>query len=304
MDKELNEELQYIELIYNEIINNAALFLSKLGLKDDIVGINVLVKYMIQNGYLTNNQVLGGSDKLSTDELENTFFRLDNAGLLVPYGCSICRHIANFLFSLYNFLGFGNSELFVYRPLINVDFNSLYDMPLQDIQKVLDSLLCDYDLEGEYDFETIITRDDITFDIAYTGADEISKIFGNHALNLVLDRKGQMHLFDSTSNLVGVKDDNERVIKMYQSKDFFLKWFVRDFYNSHYEETHGKFNNALWLLENFSASSVQSDMREIKMYEEECLKLVAEFERFKIENRDNYDGVSRSVAKLIRSLEK
>jgi len=103
MGKELNEELQYIELIYNEIINNAALFFTKLGLKDDIVGINVLVKYMIKNGYLTNNQVLNGSDKLSTDRLENTFFRLDNAGLLVPYGCSVCRHIANFLFSLYNF---------------------------------------------------------------------------------------------------------------------------------------------------------------------------------------------------------
>ncbi len=304
MGKELNEELQYIELIYNEIINNAALFFTKLGLKDDIVGINVLVKYMIKNGYLTNNQVLNGSDKLSTDRLENTFFRLDNAGLLVPYGCSVCRHIANFLFSLYNFLGFGNSELFVYMPRINVNINLPYDMPSQEIQKVLDSLLDDYDLERKYDFETIITRDGITFDIAYTGDDELFKIYGNHVLNLVLDRKGQMHLFDSTSNFVGVKDDNERTIKMYQGNGLYFKWSVRDFFNSHYEETHGKFNNALWLFDNFPASSVQSDMREIMMYEKECLKLGPEFERFKRENQDNYDGVSRSVAKLARSLEK
>lgn len=304
MDKKLNEELQYIEFTYNKIINNVALFLSKLGLKEDIVGINVLVKYMIKNGYLNNNQVLESSYCLPTAKLMYNFFRLDNAGLLVPYGCSLCRHIANFLFSLYNFLGFGNSEIFVYEPLIKVNIKSPYDISSQNIPKVLDNLLSSYDLEGEDDFETIITRDGITFDIAYTGVDEERKIYGNHVLNLVLDRNGQMHLFDSTRNFVGVKDDNERTIKMYQDNDFFLKWFVRDFFNSHFNETHGKFSNALWLFDNFPASSVQSDMREIKMYEKECLKLVPEFERFKRENQVNYYSVTQSVARLARRLEK
>ena len=304
MDNLFYEELLYIELIYNEVISNMALFLSKLGLSSDETRINVIIKYMIQNGYLTNNQVLCGSNYLSTDKMENQFFRLDNAGLLVPYGSSICRHIANFLFSVYSFLGYRSSQLFVYCPSISVDFSASKNISFEKIQNVLNSLLADYDLEGEYDFETIITRDDITFDIAYQGIDDVSRLYGNHVLNLVVDRKGQIHLFDSIKNFVGTKDDDKRVIKMYQGSDFYLKWYLRDLYYSSFEDTHGKFNNAMWLFDSFPVADLKSDMRKIRMYEQECLKLIPEFEQFKRENGENYDGIAHSVDKLIRSLEK
>lgn len=296
--------LLYMESMYNEIIFNMAYFLDRLGISSDVVGINVIVKYMIQHGYLTNNQVLNQSDHLPTDDIENIFFRFDNAGLLVPYGLSICRHIANFLYSLYTFLGYGNSEIFIYRPNISVNY-SVKDgetVSFLDVQNELDKLLEPYDLTSDYDFETMLTRGNITFLISYKGCDELTSTFGNHVVNIVIDRNGMAHLFDSINNFAGVKSEVSGTINMYQGSDIYLKWFIRDYYNQSFQDSREKFRNANFLLDSFPFASYKTDLSIIRKYEEFCLKLGTEFQQFKTQNSEYYDKISGGVQKLVRTL--
>jgi len=304
MDDLFYEELLKMEMAYNEIINNMAYFLNRLEVSLDVIGINVIVKYMINQGYLTNNPVLNHSDKLPTDLVENNLFRFDNAGLLVPYGCSICRHIANFLFSLYSFLGYGNSELFIYRPDLSVIYSTKEgeNVSFSDVQNELNKLLEPYDLTSDCDFETMLTRGNITFLISYKGCDELASTFGNHVINIVIDRNGNAHLFDSINGFVGDKSELSGTINMYQGSDIYLKWFIRDYYNQSFQDSREKFKNANFLLGSFPIASYKTDLSIMMEYEKDCGQLGREFLQFKKQNSDYYDEISGGVKKLVRIL--
>ncbi len=304
MDDLFYEELLKMEMAYNEIINNMAYFLNRLEVSLDVIGINVIVKYMINQGYLTNNPVLNHSDKLPTDLVENNLFRFDNAGLLVPYGCSICRHIANFLFSLYSFLGYGNSELFIYRPDLSVIYSTKEgeNVSFSDVQNELNKLLEPYDLTSDCDFETMLTRGNITFLISYKGCDELTSTFGNHVINIVIDRNSNAHLFDSINGFVGDKSELSGTINMYQGSDIYLKWFIRDYYNQSFQDSREKFKNANFLLGSFPIASYKTDLSIMMEYEKDCGKLGREFLQFKKQNSDYYDEISGGVKKLVRIL--
>lgn len=298
------KELKDMQEIYNQIIQNMKVFLQKIGVSSDVVGINVIVKYMINGGYLTNNAVL--TDNVSYFSkialMEEEYISLSETGVLVPYGCSACRHIANFMYAIYGSLGYQSSQLFVYAPDINIKNNPPKGMNNKQIAKVLESLLNELDFDVEYGFETIITREGIEFSIECSGTGQNLLDDSNHTINIVVDRAKKLHIFDSTSNSVGTKSDKSDIIKMYLDDNFYIPQYIKDHFNFDYDATYFEFANALSFLKHYPTAEIEEDFRKIREYEQECFGRISDFKQFKAQNSKYYDEISGGVQKLVRKL--
>lgn len=297
------KEIELIKSYYEEIIYNMSRYLESIGVASDVVGINIIVKYMIQQGFLTNNILIVNGNYFSKIALiEENFISLSESGLLVSYGCSTCRHIANFMYVLYSFLKYQNSQVFVYSPTINIEYKATNDMEKKQIGEVLESLLSELYFDTEHDFETIITRNGIEFSIKYSGVSPDILVRGNHTINIIVDREKSLHIFDSTLNRVGVKSNRSDVIKMYLDNNFYIPQYIKDYFNYNYETTKLEFIDALSLLRYYQTPDIDEEFRRIKEYEQECLGRISEFERFKAQNSEYYDKISGEVRKLVRTL--
>lgn len=301
-----NRDIHNMKVNYKEIIYNLAIFLESTGVSSDATAINMIVKYMMSCGFFTNNELLPSS-KLSKDvvDMELHYLRLDNMGMMVPYGFVSCRHIANFLYTLYSFLGYQNSQLFVYEPIVKsyVDFGD-NDIPGVQVQKNIDSILGKLDLFSLSDFQIQEIIDGVRYEITYQKINPAGITGGNHTINIVLDKQNELHLFDSTFDRVASKTSDLNILYMHEDEVRHIWQFVIPYFNNSFRYTRRKFKNAISLLERYDTASIDEEFRKMREYEKECERLIPEFRKFHQDNGRYYDNISSSVMRLVRSLDK
>jgi len=299
------KELLYMQSIYEEIIHNLNLFLEKIGLSSDVVGINVIVKYMIQNGYLTNRELTRGLYSNGC-YVEEKFIQLENSGLLVPYGCAVCRHIANFLYALYNSMGFENYQLLVYEPSYECVSDS-DQLSLDILQGAVRYAFIHYGLEKSEGYEVPIIHKGIDFSFKYMEPNPDALIYGNHTLNVILDKNCHTHILDSTRNYIAGPSGNPDCLYLYhfvyEKLSYYTYLFLR--YSECSRDNINPFSyEAFCLLNMYPYASLKEDFKKIREFEVYAQERKQDFEEFKRSNARNYERITESVLKLVRSLEK
>lgn len=301
-----NKEVHNMKVNYKEIIYNLTIFLESIGISSDVTFIDFIVKYMISCGFFTNNEILTSS-MLPKDivAMELHYLKLYNTGMMLPYGFVSCRHVANFLYAIYSFLGYQNSQLFLYEPIVKpvVTFGD-NDIPDIQVQKNIDSILGRLDLFSLNDFQIQKIIDEVKYEITYQKAVPFVIIAGNHTINIVLDKQNKLHLFDSTADRVASKTPDFDILYMYTDEVKHVWEFVVPYFNNNYRYTRWKFKNAISLLEHYDPVPVDEEFKKMRECEKECDRLMPEFIKFQQDNGKYYDSISNSVMKLVRSLDK
>jgi len=299
------KELLYMQSIYEEIIHNLNLLLEKIGLSSDVVGINVIVKYMIKNGYLTNRGLTTGLMK-GKKLVEQILFSLDNVGILVPYGCSVCRHIANFLYALYNSMGFENYQLLVYEHSYECVSDS-DQLSLDILQGAVRYAFIHYGLEKSEGYEVPIIHKGIDFSFKYMEPNPDALIYGNHTLNVILDKNCHTHILDSTRNYIAGPSGNRNCLYfyhfVYEKLSYYTYLFLR-YSECSMDSTNPFSYEAFCLLDMYPNASLKEDFKKMREFESYAHEREQDFNEFKRNNARNYERVTRSVLKLVRSLEK
>lgn len=301
-----NKEVHNMKVNYKEIVYNLTLFLESIGVSSDVTAINFIVKYMISCGFFTNNEILTSS-MLPKDvvDMELHYLKLCNTGMMLPYGFVSCRHIANFLWTIYSFLGYQNSQLFVYEPIVK-SYVNFGDNDISDIQvqKNIDSILGKLDLFSLSDFQIQKIIDGIEYEISYQKAAPAEIGCGNHTINIVLDKQNKLHLLDSTADRVATKTSQFDILYMHIDEVRHVWEFVIPYFNNNYRYARWKFKNAISLLERYDTVPVDEEFEKMREIEKECERLMSEFRKFKQDNSRYYNSISGSVMKLVRSLDK
>lgn len=282
--------------IYEDVIQKLAELIYKLGINKDPVKIYETFVYMFRYGYLSYNGISCDVIPKRYINLER-YIEMDIMGLILLCGFGVCRHQTNFLYHLYQVLGYDSSQIFTYHPdlEIKVDINDNKFRTNSTIQEYIDQALIGLDL---------FSREEI-HSTEYFGSIEISVDYqpqkppylANHTINVVIDKNDILHILDTARHCIGEQIDKD-TLRLNNKGLTHLEFIHRDVSFDSYYSTN--YYRGLGLLEH--ETNIGYDMLTSTLYEEECKEYIKLYEKFQADNKKNYTKVVDTVYKLMQVL--
>lgn len=284
--------------VYEDVIQKLAELIYKIGISKDPVKIYETFVYMFRNGYLSYNGISCDviPKRYINLELER-YIEMDITGLILFCGFGVCRHQTNFLYHLFQALGYDASQVFTYSPdlEIKVDVNDGKFRTNSTIQEFIDQALIGFDLFSRE--ESHFTREFGEIIITINYRPQKHPYLANHTINVVVDKKGILHILDASHHCIGERIDKD-ILKMNKHGFTHLDFIQRNIsFDSHYGTNYYK---GLGLLEH--ETNIGYDMLTSTLYEEECKEYIELYEKFQADNKKNYTKVVDTVYKLMQVL--
>lgn len=289
----MENEINHLNEIYQQILHNVVRFLEKIEVTNDIREIYVFLKYMITNSYLSKNEITNADILRDIQNLEDIYLRLDNCGSLIFFGCNKCRHIADFYRRIYTILGFENSQLFLYIPHLKIQLssnNSKNDLVGKEdnINKLISSL----NLKSLSGFNLEKTIDNLKLNIIYKQANPKELRFGNHTVNIILDKQGKTHIYDIQYPFY--TKDNQDIFHFFYTENLYLPAYLisETFYNIYLK--------GITLLENYPNINKQEETTALLKLSEICQSYTKEFNSFYHKNLKNYKEANSCIKRMLK----
>lgn len=293
-----NSKIRENVKIYEEIIQNLCELFIKLDIHKDPVKIYENFIYMYTNGFLSNNGTYSDILPESCINLElNGYIPMDITGIILLYGYGVCRHTSDFLSHIYQTLRYDSSQLFTYHPTLNIQVDNYSEKFLinSEFQKYIDEALIGLDLFSKEEYHLTRIFDNIVVRIDYLPENGSSLM--NHTMNIVLDKKGLLHILDTRFHCVGERIDINRIRLNYQGlthTDFIQKdCFFHTYYGTNYFR-------GLGLLEH--DTNIGIDMLTSVVCGESCRENIRYYEEFQLKNQKNYNRITDNINKLVKKL--
>lgn len=292
-----NTEIKESAEIYQEIIQELCNLFIRLDIHEDPVKIYETFIYMYTNGFLSNEGTFSDILPERFIDLElSRYIPMDITGIILLYGFGVCRHTTDFLSHIYQNLRYDNSQLFTYHPSlrIHVDNYSNIFLSNSEAQKYIDEAIVDLDLFAEEEYHFIKKFGDIIVRWDYF-PERVSLI--NHTMNIVLDKKGLLHILDTRYHCVGEKIDKDCIRFNYKGLthiDFIKRYFL---FHTYYDTNYCR---GLDLLE--YDTNIENDILISALYSELCKENIGLFEEFKEKNQKNYNRIADNINRLVKKL--
>ena len=210
-----DHEVKEIVKIYNDIVNELCDLFMTLGIQNNPVATYETFRYMYTNNYLSSSKYKSiVPDYIQTIE-QKAIIPLDICGCILPVGYGICRHTTDFLRYIYTYLGYDNSQLFVYSPKLYIDIlHEGISLTKEEAQKYIDEAIACIDLCSKQSIYFEKQFGPIRVVIDYTSYTKKSpNLPANHTMNIVMDReKNLVHILDTHTHGVGEIEDGKKVI--------------------------------------------------------------------------------------------
>ena len=285
--------------IYEEVIQNLCDLFTYLGIANDPIKIYETYRFMYTSGFLSLDKSY--SDNVSEEciELERQgYIPMDITGMIVLNGYGICRHTTDFLYHIYQRLGYSSSQLFTYHPNIFTTATvqkSPEEFPRAECQKYIDKVMIDVNLLGKEEQHVQRNFGDIQIKIDYYPPE--NRDLSNHTVNIVIDKKKVAHILDTRSHCVGEAID-KKIIRLNDQglvhTDFIQK---RVTFNTYYNTNYYR---GLQLLE--YSTDIEKDISDSMVYRDLCQENLDCYERFYQQNKENYNRVAKNMNTLVKRL--
>ncbi len=293
-------ELKEIIKIYEDVIDDLTEFYKYIEIANDPIKVFETYRHMLLNSYLSS----GTYNDFITKELEKMeyhFWYMDFDGSLILANYGTCRHLSDFLFHIYDRLGYISSQLFVYHPdLKAVVQTSDAILTNEEAQLFVDRAESDVDVHSDKPLHFERKYDDILVIVDYKPP--TSEM--NHTVNII-KKKGEerIYILDPRTHRISDVIDEKEIISYDiepSSIGFAYHNYVHQnvamkvYYGTDYEI-------GLGLLNNFD-TKVKQDIMTSVIYQEKVGKLEEEYKRFKKRNQEKYDIVFDDVQRLIKKV--
>lgn len=269
----------------------------ELDIYEDPVKIYENFIYMYTNGFLSYSGTYSDDVLKEIVEIDAKYIPIDVDGLLLLYGCGVCRHTTDFLSHIYQNLRYDSSQLFTYHPSLSivVDNYSKKDLINSEIQKYIDEAVQELDLFSKEEFHFIKKFTDIVVRCDYLPEDKSPLV--NHTMNIVLDRKRVAHILDTRYHCVGERLDVNSIRLNYYGlthTDFLQRGvFFNTYYGTNYFRGLGLFEYE---------TNIGRDMLTSVLCGEKCMDNVKYYEEFRLRNQKNYNRVADNINRLVKCL--
>lgn len=286
--------------IYEDVIQQLCELFIILGIHKDPIKIYETFIYMYTNGFLSNNGVYSDTDTIPEEciNLEIAeYIKIDITGMILFYGYGVCRHTSDFLYHIYEKLGYNSSQIFTYHPLLSIQVYSFKKNLLTnyEAQKYIDEALIGLDLFSKEEIHFIKQFDNLLVQVDYLP--ENRKPLINHTMNIVIDEKDLSHILDTRYHCVGEKIDINRLKLNYKGlthTDFIQENLL---FHTYYRTNYYK---GLSLLE--YETNIEKDMLSSIIYQESCKKDIKYYKEFQLKNQKNYNTVANNIIKLAKKI--
>lgn len=301
----MEQELTKIDILYQEIIEETKKFLTQKWVNTNPIGVYAFLSYMISFGVFTNypERLKCSSIPESLKEIESRYFDLSQSGKLLFSGYSLCRHISNFAYRVYESLNYQSSQLFIYMMPLSFEFVSKKDISLERKQAIIDELYQEFLKKNPESFNNMSLEDeDYVIKCSYIKCSNTINRIGNHTFNIVLTKENQNLLLDLSTLKVGEKTDNKNIINMYSENGIYVPFYVKKRLNYDKDYTNMEFSNALSLLKSYKSVPNKEVWKQIVCFLKECQKRQKEFQCFHDKNSKIYDELTEQVNQLIKKV--
>lgn len=295
--KQIPIEIEKNIYIYEEIIQKLGDLFMNLGFDNDVIKIYENFRYMYTNGFLS-------CDKKYFECLKNEIVRLETDGfipmdftgsiLMTNYG--VCRHTTDFLYHLYDYLHYDSSQLFTYRPDIQINITNNGDDFLTNwhAQKIIDNIVNDIDLFSQKEVHIRKSIEEINVKIDYQPSDY--KI--NHTINIVESEDGSVHILDTRYHSIGKKINDNRILL----DDLGLKHieFIQDKVDfCTYSDTN--YYHGLQLVKN-NNTNLEKDVLSSILFRHSCEEYIEYYEEFWRTHQKSFQEINNNYNLLIKRI--
>ena len=286
----MRKELKENKKIYEEVIANLVHLFEKIGISDNPVLLAGVFNCLCQNNYLSIREY---SREIPDSYIafEKRTLPIDICGMYILDGYGVCRHLTDFLFCIYEKLGYDSSKIFLYHPNISVSVcgdSKSYDY----ISSCVNNSLSSVDVNSLSSTYFVDKYDDIEVEIKYDAPSVLNFMYGNHVLNTVKDSK--VHIVDLSQDVVGNMLDSERVM-FYKDNYTYIDYLIRDSYLSSTYYSHG-----IYLYDNYDGN-VLLDIINYSKADDVFYENISVFNSFYDENEHYYNMISLNNKKLIKN---
>lgn len=289
--KSYSKEVTEIKNIQDDIIRKFALLIKDFGFKDPSQAYASYV-YALYNGYLSYNKSFSYSKDNIIDES-----RVLSAS--ISSGTGICRHISPFLDKVLKQLNYEAYILIAYCREADIKCNVILpneNTHLDSVEQFLiDACTRTTDpqtLEALERAMKIFGLEDYTlkYNYKYKNADSmVARMHGNHVLNYVI-YNNQSYFLDSTQvSTYSITPDKKRLVDN-NGYEIIIKKF--NFNNQNSKEFRKAFKNIPKSIDERELQTL------ISTAENMCSQNQDIFEKFYLENCDNYERVTSLIRKL------
>lgn len=281
--------------IYEDVIQKMSELIYKLDIDKDPVKIYETFICMFKYGYLSYNGISCDVIPKRYKNLEfEKYINMDIAGMVLFCGFGVCRHQTDFLYHLYQVLGYDSSQVFTYHPDldIKVDINDNRFRINSTIQEYIDLALIGFDFFSREESHFTKEYDGITITVDYQPQKYPN--LANHTINVVIDKNSILHILDAARHCVGEQIDKD-ILRLNSQGLTHLDFIHRNVSLDSYYGTN--YYKGLGFLEH--ETNIGSDILTSTLYGEKCKEYIEYYEKFQADNKKNYTEVLNTINKLM-----